>query len=363
MPDANPPPSERTLAELIDGLQAEDGAVAPHAHAALLKAHQPELAARLLASDVASVANRYERADREALSAQSALRRSVHWANLAIAAAAVANGLLLGLAAGSAKGDALPVKAVFVLGVSGVVAGAAGAMLLGLARQGGWLGRWMRQRGDAELQRRRYFETILRKLPATALPSFVEYFRRFQIDDQLKYHDARASSHGRKARVLLILGAVASLVAAVASGLGGLLAVSDPRQAAWAAFGVIGGAVGAYAASAAAMGQFQSIRDLHEEGWRLLIDLRGRLDEVRAGAKAGDASVVENFLTAVHEAMKSENERWLEAEQRMRAAAEQLEEALKRTDSEKGEHPRLPAPARAGGAASGTGHGVEAQSR
>jgi hypothetical protein len=305
----------------------------PVAQADALSGHVPDFASCLMHSEVLAQAQLYSASDRRAGEAQSLFQRFTRGANGAICATAVLSAGLLVLPV--LLPENAPGWSSVLLGCAGVLAGGVGAMLLGLVRESGLLRQWMRSRAEAEVARTDYFEALAAvALPHLAVP-FLEYFCRFQLTSQIDYHQQRARVHNRSANRMLALGAGAVFMGAVANGLGGILGASDPKLTAVAAFGVIGAALGSLAAAMASLGQFQSNQARHEETWRALMRLRGKIDGLRVAVMAGDIAVLREFTKSVHEVMKLEHEKWLQNEQKINTALDQLDVALARSEDQR----------------------------
>jgi hypothetical protein len=323
-----PNPDQRKAAvDVVAALPADAADIDPVGHADLLEGVADEFAAQLRSSPVVAVATLYRESDREAALTQRYFRRTVGWANVMVFLTAVASAGLLALQALVDPETRWPYVA---LGVVGVLTGGAAATLIGLARDAGLLARWRTTRAAAEIARLRYFETLAGSADAATAPLHLEYFRRFAVDGQLAYHAGRRQRLGRALALVLAAGGAAVFLAAAANGLGGILGAVDPKLVAIAALAVVGTAAGSLATATASIGQFRENREHHDEVWRSLLDLTGRLDAVRAAVGAGDLSALSGFVEATHEIMRGEHVAWLQRQEKIAASLDELDTALSR---------------------------------
>ena len=307
-------------------------------HAETLRAVAPELSVALSSSAVAAAIEQFREDDAQAQRAQGRFGRWTEWSNRCIALASVASGAVMFLAI---LAQAMPEAATWIpiAGVLGFVGGAAATVALGVVRQEGLLDRWLRLRASAEAQRRQIFEATFDAMRGGSLDHFLAYFAAAQLDGQTAYHRKRAGEHGSSGSRWIIAGSLGLFLAAVASGLAGVLASGTTMAAGWAVLGSIGSALGAYSVARSALGQYRTKQELHEAGWRALLTLRAQLDEVTTAAARREAEVVQAFVSAVHEAMKGENDRWLEASTRIADEMQKLQEALRKQEEAR---PRAP---------------------
>ena len=317
---------------VIATLRADAADIDPLGHAASLAdadafAGQAEFVAHLASSPVVAVATLYRERNREAVLAQHYFRRTVGWANIMVFLTAVASAGLLAL---QTVVDAETRWPYVALGVAGVLTGGAAATLIGLARDAGLLARWRTGRATAEEARLRFFETLAATAGAATAALHLEYFRRFQLEAQLAYHAGRRRRLGRSLVLVLAAGGVAVFIAAAANGVGGILGAVDPDLVAIAALAVVGTAAGSLATATASIGQFRESREHHDEVWRALLDLTGRLDAVRAAVGAGDLTALTGFVEATHEIMRGEHVAWLQRQEKIAATLDELDSALSR---------------------------------
>jgi hypothetical protein len=321
------PEQRRNAVEVIAALPADSADIDPVGHAGLLGGVADDFVVQLRSSPVVAVATLYRDCDHEADRTHRTFRRTVGWANAMVFLTAVASAGLLGLQALVDPETRWPYVA---LGIVGVLTGGAAATLIGLARDAGLLARWRATRAAAEIARLRYFETLAGTADAATAPLHLEYFRRFALEGQLAYHAGRRQRLGRALMFVLAGGGVAVFLAAAANGLGGILGAVDPKLVAIAALAVVGTAAGSLATATASIGQFRENREHHDEVWRSLLDLTGRLDAVRAAVGAGDLAALAGFVEATHEIMRGEHATWLQRQEKIAATLDELDTALSR---------------------------------
>lgn len=331
--------------------RADDYSLAPGKHADELKEAAPTLSRVLNLSRVQAPMLQYQRIDAEAVEAQRTYKRVVMRANGAVLATAVLSAAMMavGLLATQADGGfpttqvaGGPKTALVVLGLLALLTGALASVWLTQARAGRLLEGWMRTRALAEQARLAYFEAIA-GAPADdsfqiPLPLLVlEYFRRYQLDVQIAFYGRRRIDHRKSAEKTVLLASLAAVPAAFAAAAGGLLgAVGDLRWLPLAALGSIGAALASFAASREAVTGDSATAERYGAALSKLEILRGRLDEVRQAAVAGEpATIVKDFIKLVHDELAREQEAWLKEGESARAGvADLLDTALKKTLAE-----------------------------
>jgi hypothetical protein len=345
---------DRAMA-VVGGERPDDYVIAPAKHAEELKDGAPSLSRVLHTSRVEAPMLQYQRLDAEAVDAQRTYKRVVMRANAAVLATAIlsavlmAVGLLAAQAGGSDKAGSLathPVSGLqvvlIILGLSALLTGALASMWLTRVRTGRLLETWMRTRAMAEQARLAYFEAIV-DAPADAsselpLPLLkLEYFRRYQLDVQIAFYARRRVDHRRSAERTVTLASLAAVPASLATAAGGLLgAMGDIRWLPLAALGSVGAALAFFASSREAVTGDSATAERYGAALSKLELLRGRLDEVRSAAIAGEpATIVKDFVKLVHDELSREQETWLKEGETARAGlTEQLDAALKKTGSE-----------------------------
>lgn len=330
--------SERAV-HVIGEQQDGDYILSPVAHAELYEEGAPRLSEALSGSALQTIAVQFERLDREAGSAQASYKSTMNRANVAVLVAAVLGAFMMAAEILSAKYAALHLG-VPSLGVGAAIASALGAMWIYRARQGRLLEAWMSQRAAAETARLEYFAALTRlREDAEPDPELLalklEYFRRYQLEMQIQYYAARRRDHRRSAERSARLGGIAVALAALATGVGGIIGASDGSWSALGVLGVMGAALGAYAGAREAMNQDRRNAERYGRTLVALEKLKARIGDVRKAAAAGNASAVEEYVAAVNDQISLEHRQWLEGGEGARDALARLEKALAAPDQSK----------------------------
>jgi hypothetical protein len=314
-------------ARLLVGESAiEDRAIAPQEHAKGLDAAANQLRLLLTGSDVATIAEVYAKEDRCAVEAQGRFDRNAASARWAVVVAAALLAFIGPIAAFKEPGTGKFAWAAQL--ISALALGVASFFTLRL-RNLDLLNDWMRARANAEAQRLVYFQHLTssssnRSGRLSGLLQ-LEYFRRYQLDLQLRYFDLRGARHKADGTRLLTLSAVATGVAACVAVL------ASTAELRWAAVAAAVSIV-ANAVAAAFAGSESSARNMrsaaqYKRTWGVLIALRGRLDAVRTELARGHREPFEALVAAVHDELASEHRLWQESSSVVRAE-------LKRVDDE-----------------------------
>lgn len=316
--------------DVIGEGEKDDYVIAPIKHADQLAEKAPALAKILRRSELSTVARLYEEKDAEAGKAQAIFKRTANRANWAVLLTACFSALLLMTA---------PINALskdwlhILLGLCGILSGALGAMWLFRIREGSLLQRWMTARAGAETRRIEYFElstTVKDDGESSSIPLpllQLEYFRRYQLEVQGAYYRGRSTDHERSADKILTLSSIAVFLAAVATGIGGLV---GGKWVLMAGIGVIAASLGSFASAKEAVNQDRRNMERYRRTREALEGLSARLDAVRQAAVQGEREPLEKFVAAVNEQLSLEHRQWLETSESTAASLAKLEDALAR---------------------------------
>jgi hypothetical protein len=309
--------------------QPDDFRIAPTKHADSLDEKAAALSKILRGSQLSTVAGQYEEKDVAAIEAQTTFRKTAAAANWAVFLTACFSAALLVIPALIPDVNWL----ILTLGICGSLTGAFAAMSLFKIRQGDLLGAWMRGRARAEAERLKYFELATaenRESSGIPLPLLqLEYFRRYQLDVQRAFYKKRGQDHKRFADQLLTWGAYAVGLSALATGLAGILGgVLNAKWATLAALAAVASALSAFTTAMEAIGQHRRNEELYGKTRDALMDLLGKLDELRAAAATGDQESLKQFVAAVHEQLSLEHAQWLDASENTAHSLAKLDEAL-----------------------------------
>jgi len=218
-------------------------------------------------------------------------------------------------------------------------------LVLALAGLAAWLtsvdprSKWLAARGDAEQLRVALFERVLASHDEQAsgelplLPLQLAYFRRYQLDVQLRYFQGRGKQLTRLAGVsrwytapciaivLIALGLAVLILAQLGFEYGldvpnGLILAADFEQVeAFARWGFL--ALGFSSIYAIVLTQ-QSVTEDQRNGTRYLAVHQnlaflkeGAYERVRKAAEAGNKAMVDKFVGLVHGLMLAEQSEWI----------------------------------------------------
>ena len=305
----------------------------PLQHAVLFEQAAPELAERLRGSDLRVSAESYVERDARASGLQAEFRRKSARARNSALLSSVAASLLVA-SAGAALIPGLPRGAldgaVILLSVVTVVTGALAAGWIQAIRGSTLLERWMKRRAEAETERSRFFQLLVLETRLENPLLQLEYFRRFQLDVQRAYFDSRGEQQRRSADRQILVVAMATAVAGIATGVAGVLGASvHPAWISLAAFGLVAQAFIARAESRLASDQSVRNADRYEQTRVSLDEFYRLLDRVRTATAAagadGDLSVMREYVTAVHDRLAEEHRQWLDDVQTASGAVARLE--------------------------------------
>jgi cytochrome c biogenesis protein CcdA len=327
---------------IIGAGRKDDYKIQPTAHAAELASKAPALATILAKAQFSVLAEQYERKDQEAVEGQEAFRSAVGRANWAVFFTTVFSVLLLVASPLTSIVKTPHNTLLVVFGVGGIVCGGLGAMWLYQVREGKLLDSWMNARATAELLRKQYFEAVTSAqavaegsdVPALLLQ--FEYFRRYHFDTQVAFYDRRCVDYKRAAaRVLRATGLSVGL-ASISLGLAGFLGGIDPRWTSAAALGTVATAIAAFASTNESVYHYRRNLELYGKTGDALRLFKGKLDDVRAAAIAGEREPVQQFVAAINEQLVAEHRQWLAAAQDVQPALERLDDTLSKLKSNPG---------------------------
>ncbi len=307
-----------------------DYAIAPQEHAALYAAAAPELADRLRDSDLQATARLWDDRDRKAVEAQKLFLAKSAQARNAVFLAGAAAALLVATGSISALLDPRVSRAaLLILSVAAAIAGALAAGWIQQIKAGRLLETWMTRRAEAETQRLRYFDLVVRARALAEPLLQLEYFRRYQLDVQTLYYGSRGEDHERAAQRALSLTTTGIIAATVLSGLAGALSAS--LGAAWtglAGLGLVAQAASTRADNREATAQNRRNAERYDRTHTALLQLSERLGPVRQAVAAGELAVMNEFVAAVQEQISVEHRQWLEDSRNSSEAVARLEALL-----------------------------------
>jgi hypothetical protein len=295
----------------------------------------PELAAILQLTPVTLRIESYLRHNVEAIDQQAKLKREATIANLCLLGAGVVSALVL--LATSLVSDNVPL--LYALGLLIIVLGAVGAFFNHIARDQGRAGRWLSERGEAEVARLDVFREAARRA-ADAGPRAALYGLALVVvhllNDQRYWMIGRAARHRTSSvRTSLLSGLAVAL--AFVGGSGAIIA-SQSRSAVWLVLaGTAGAALAAYATNREALLRDRANAERYEKAVIALDRLAERIDDIAARLQAGESRAVVAFTDVVVEQLSSEHKQWLEGTAQADAVLEKLDGQLRQLAADRNE--------------------------
>ncbi len=312
-----------------------DYRITPTTHARELAERAGELAEILRTSEALVAARQYEERDQRARDARDRFGRltsRARWAVLIAACFAVA----LMLAGAFAERLQIADRGwVFIaLGGAGTVAGALGTMWVFRIREGKLLDEWMQHRAHAETRRLAYFALVTgcrNGSTGSGLPlrlQQLEYFRRYQLEVQVRYYRDRSAEHLAASRRTLAVSSWAVFVSTLSAGLAGVLGAWWPALASLAALSVLGSALSSFASVKESGNQDRRNAERYGRTYESLEQLESKLPAVRHAVTAGSSKALNQFVRAVHEQLSLEHRQWLRGAEAISDGVASLEETL-----------------------------------
>ncbi len=313
-------------AEVIGKQGDDDWILEPEKHAQLLPPQAGALQRVLKGTAVSPLVVLYLRSDKEAIRFQALYKKWGRREILLSAAAAFIGASILYLAGSAVEDTWKPYVAMIRTPLLLVQAGcvAAVATVKHFLQQGKFFQKWMQERSKAESVRIEYFETILgmRKvgIPRNQeegemglLPLQLEYFRRYQLEMQMKFYCGRASEHDEAARKTLGIGAWITFGAALAAAIGGLRAELGDWVSSAAIVGLVAPILLGMQTSISRLNQNEQIAGRYKITEEHLRRCYQHLGEARTAAEKGDREPVFEFVERVHGVLSTEHQEWLKS--------------------------------------------------
>jgi hypothetical protein len=272
--------------------------------------------------------------DAQAVEQQAKLKKEATIANLCLLGAGVVSSLVLLVTAlfpGSPGAPSLSQPYVLGLGILIILLGAVGTLYSHVARDQGRAGRWLAQRGEAEVARLEVFRETARKA-AGAGSSIAMYGLALVVthllEDQRHWMQNRAVRHRKSSELTSVLGGVAVALAFV--GGSGAIIASQSNSAVWIVLaGTVGAALAAYAINREALLRDRANAERYEKAGVALDGLAARVDDITARLQAGEPQALVAFTDAVADQMSAEHKQWLEGTAQADAVLEKLDTELR----------------------------------
>lgn len=325
--------TEKSASDIVGRHNDDDYILDLDQHHSRYEETAPDLA-RLIDDDyVRAEAAAFDRFDGEAIAAQASFRRWMSCANYGVlftsvfSGAAMAWSLLQPSADAEATSFLLSNGGLF-LSILAVIATAFGAAGLFILREGALLRTWMRKRASAETHRIEYFRAIMALAVETGTRQSelaLEYFRRYQLEVQMKFYHLRQAQHEASARISVMIGAFGALLATGAT-LSGV--VSGEGLKALGSVSVLGAALSAFSIGREQMTQDRRNAERYDRVYSALTSQFETLRSVRGATSDGRTEVAVTFVEAINDQISNEHREWLEQGNSTRQAISKIEKAL-----------------------------------
>jgi hypothetical protein len=324
---------DKARAAIGDG-HRDDFVIAPARHADEHEKDAAPLARLLRRGSFRTLAEQFEKLDRDAGNAQARYVRTMTFANRAILAAACFTALVLAIAV--YWPDQMPpaVRGVMIAAsLAAAVLGALAAALQWKAGQGNYLGQWMRKRAGAETVRLAYMnEVTAAKIeePDAVYGELLKlnYFCRYQLAVQLSYYDKRGADLRRYSDRYLTLAAIAVFVGTLVTAVSTSASIGISQLLPLTALGAVGVALSSYASAQDALLNSRGNAERYEHTYDILLALSGKLGAVEEAVVSGQPDALANFVAAVHEQVSLEHRQFLEIADSQLSAMAKLKEQL-----------------------------------
>jgi hypothetical protein len=314
-----------------------DWKLAPGVHAAALPAQAGPLRRILQHSEIQSIITAFETADKQAVDAQARYKRVARLRlYTGVAATIVGATFILPLDEWLRGFLSIPTTIQYsCLAVSIVAA-------LHLIRSKPF-DAWMKARAKAEIARVELFKQIMKAVDDAAqpgelalLPLKLEYFRRYQLDVQLRYYQGRGQEHARAAgetarwqRISIALTVLAGAIAVIAATkflvdlapvpgwIKDLSRIVQSHLPLWSNKAVL--AIGIVASTLFGASISRSLMDLDERNASRYLTTAANLkhlrdaglEAARADAAAGLIDKVKGFVDTVQDQVSTEHREWI----------------------------------------------------
>lgn len=298
----------------------------------------PAFTALMKNSEIEYIADRYHTYDQEALSWQKRYRNYATWLRWStFAAAAFSATMIMAGTLGTQEIfqeslENLPKIILIISTILTIVFSGASTTLLMLIKRLRLLEKWMGNRAKAEDYRIQYFEQIAEDLPTedTRMASiYLEYFRRYQLDIQLAYYQQRSTNMEKKSMNSAIWIAVLAGLVIIINGIIGSLGLKFTFLVTAT---LIIQAYSAMISNKESGEQNERNASRYKKQAEDLGRISSSIDRMRASIQNGKTEVIKQFLEAIHQPMRAENQQWLETMQASSGAIEELEKQLEAID-------------------------------
>jgi hypothetical protein len=301
---------------------------------AAIEAQCPQLAPIL--ATLGTPIQRYLRHDGVAIKQQKRLKRESTITNLCMLGTGVVSALVVLVAASGQPNTPQPYA--LVLGIFIIILGAVGTLFNHIARDQGRAGRWLVERGEAELARLEVFREAARKA-AEAGPPVAMYGLALLVthllNDQRSWMRDRALRHRNSSEVTSVLGGVAVALAFV--GGSGAIVASQSNSAVWVVLaGTVGAALAAYAVNREALLGDRANAERYEKAGVALDGLEERVRDIAGRVRSGESQALVAFTDSLADQMSAEHKQWLEGTAQADSALAKLDAQLKQLGADRG---------------------------
>ena len=308
--------------EILGSSQPDDDWILkPDQHADLLPDEAAPLVAILRNSKINTIITKYKDADKKAIHAQKKYKLFSKFGISSASAAALIGAVFLFLKSSSDPGTFL-----YKLGENyeslilsaEAIAIALTALFSYLLKHNKYFLKWMNQRAKAETERIRLFEIVcLHKCPEPNKNNCIElyqlqleYFRRYQLEVQLRYYKGRSEQHEKAASKLISVGGGITFFIVLATA---MTSIFDNGEiiAALVLIGIAAPVILSAHGNLKLINQDERNSLRYANTYGRLLELEGNLSDIRNKISNGDRDELIEFVSTVNNEISVEHREWI----------------------------------------------------
>ena len=299
----------------------DDWILKPDQHANMLPDEASPLVTILCCSKINPIITKYKEADEKAIDAQKKYKAISLFGILSASAAALIGAILLFFKSSSTPGTFLynivENNETLILGAEAVALGFA-AFFIYLLKHNKYFIKWMKQRAEAETNRLRLFNFVclhdcFEQNEDNCIYLYqlqLEYFRRYQLEVQLRYYKGRGEQHAKAASTFISVGGCITFLIVFATAMTGA-SYNDEFGAAFALIGIAAPVILAAHANLKLISQDERNALRYSITYSRLLELEGELSDVRNRISEGDRNELIKFVNSVNDEISVEHREWI----------------------------------------------------
>lgn len=300
----------------------EDWILKPEQHANSLHDEAAPLVTILSSSNINSIIKKYKDADEKAIEAQRKYKTISLYGILSASAAALIGAVLLFLKSSSIPGSFLyniiESNETLILSAEGVALGFA-VLFAYLLKHNKYFIKWMNQRAEAETNRIRFFNFVclydgLEHNENDCIELYqlqLEYFVRYQLEVQLRYYKGRGEQHAKAASKLISFGGGITFLIVLATAMTGAFHDYELGTA-FALIGVAAPVILSAHGKLKLISQDERNALRYSNTYNRLLDLEGKLSDVRNKISKGERDELIKFVKSVNNEISVEHREWIQ---------------------------------------------------